>query len=369
MQTASFIAEARRRAARRRGRRRDAAQVREPARSSSQILGYTGPVSAEQLVDLKANGYLPDDLIGKRRHRGDVRGSSSAAPTASQTVERTPRAAKIQVLADRRPGGRGRLAPAHDRHPRAGARPAGAPVGDEGGRPQARRRHRDEPADRRDPGDGQPARPMTTTRSPAGSAARTTRPCSTNPNKPLLNHAISDALPARVHVQARAGTGALADHKITPTTRIKTAAYLTLGGDEVPGLEPARLRAVQHQLRVRPLERHVLLPGSRASSASTGSRYWARQYGFGAPTGIDLPGEVSGHRPDEPVEAGRHSAMPIFPGEVYQAGIGQGYDVVTPIQLINAYARSRTAASCTSRSSSVRSSGRTATSSGPSSRS
>ena len=29
---------------------------------------------------------------------------------------------------------------------------------------------------------------------------------------------------------------------------------------------------------------------------------------------------------------------PIFPGEVYQAGIGQGYDVVTPIQLINAYA-------------------------------
>ena len=28
----------------------------------------------------------------------------------------------------------------------------------------------------------------------------------------------------------------------------------------------------------------------------------------------------------------------IFPGEAYQAGIGQGYDVVTPLQLINAYA-------------------------------
>src|SRR4029078_7344386 len=28
----------------------------------------------------------------------------------------------------------------------------------------------------------------------------------------------------------------------------------------------------------------------------------------------------------------------IYPGEVYQAGIGQGYDVVTPIQLVNAYA-------------------------------
>jgi penicillin-binding protein 2 len=28
----------------------------------------------------------------------------------------------------------------------------------------------------------------------------------------------------------------------------------------------------------------------------------------------------------------------MFGGEVYQSGIGQGYDVVTPIQLINAYA-------------------------------
>ena len=31
-------------------------------------------------------------------------------------------------------------------------------------------------------------------------------------------------------------------------------------------------------------------------------------------------------------------AQPIYPGEMYQAGIGQGYDAVTPIQLINAYA-------------------------------
>ena len=29
---------------------------------------------------------------------------------------------------------------------------------------------------------------------------------------------------------------------------------------------------------------------------------------------------------------------PIFPGETYQAGIGQGYDAVTPLQLINAFA-------------------------------
>jgi penicillin-binding protein 2 len=65
--------------------------------------------------------------------------------------------------------------------------------------------------------------------------------------------------------------------------------------------------------------------------------YWARQYGFGEPTGIDLPGEAAGIVPSNQWKMSALGA-PMFGGEVYQAGIGQGYDVVTPIQLINAYA-------------------------------
>ena len=65
--------------------------------------------------------------------------------------------------------------------------------------------------------------------------------------------------------------------------------------------------------------------------------YWANQFGFGKPTGIDLPGEVSGIVPTNQWKQDVLGAR-IYPGEVYQAGIGQGYDVVTPIQLINAYA-------------------------------
>jgi penicillin-binding protein 2 len=65
--------------------------------------------------------------------------------------------------------------------------------------------------------------------------------------------------------------------------------------------------------------------------------YWAKQYGFGAKSGIDLPGEVAGIVPTNQWKQDTLGTR-IFPGEVYQAGIGQGYDVVTPIQLINAYA-------------------------------
>ena len=60
-------------------------------------------------------------------------------------------------------------------------------------------------------------------------------------------------------------------------------------------------------------------------------------YGFGKPTGIDLPGEVAGIVPSNQWKIDA-LGQPMFGGEVYQAGIGQGYDVVTPIQLINAYA-------------------------------
>jgi penicillin-binding protein 2 len=67
-----------------------------------------------------------------------------------------------------------------------------------------------------------------------------------------------------------------------------------------------------------------------------GLGYWAKQFGFGAPTRIDLPGEASGIVPTNQWKIDTYGE-PIYPGEVYQAGIGQGYDVVTPIQLINAY--------------------------------
>ena len=64
--------------------------------------------------------------------------------------------------------------------------------------------------------------------------------------------------------------------------------------------------------------------------------YWAHEFGFGPrPASTFRRG-----RRDVPTNQWKLDTLgqPIFPGEVYQAGIGQGYDVVTPIQLINAYA-------------------------------
>jgi penicillin-binding protein 2 len=62
---------------------------------------------------------------------------------------------------------------------------------------------------------------------------------------------------------------------------------------------------------------------------------YLQQFGFGVPTGIDLPGESSGLLPSRDWKRGRYGE-PWYPGETVITGIGQGFNVVTPLQLANA---------------------------------
>ena len=64
---------------------------------------------------------------------------------------------------------------------------------------------------------------------------------------------------------------------------------------------------------------------------------YAKLLGFGAPTGIDLPGEEIGLLPD-PKWKLAVIEEPWTIGNTYHAAIGQGYVAVTPLQLLNAYA-------------------------------
>ncbi|HNV07029.1 MAG: penicillin-binding protein 2 [Dokdonella sp.] len=66
------------------------------------------------------------------------------------------------------------------------------------------------------------------------------------------------------------------------------------------------------------------------------SSYMAR-FGFGKPTGIDLEGEGSGVLPSKEWKQGRFG-KPWYPGETVISGIGQGFWVVTPVQLASAVA-------------------------------
>ena len=84
-----------------------------------------------------------------------------------------------------------------------------------------------------------------------------------NPDKPLLNHAIQAHYPPGSTYKLVAGTGVLADRKITDKTKVRTRGYLTLGSTRFYDWNHIGLRAVHDLLRVRALERHVLLPDGR----------------------------------------------------------------------------------------------------------
>ncbi len=61
------------------------------------------------------------------------------------------------------------------------------------------------------------------------------------------------------------------------------------------------------------------------------------QFGLGQKTGIDLRGELSGLNPSRKWKR-RNRNLPWFPGETLITGIGQGFMLMTPLQLANATA-------------------------------
>lgn len=61
------------------------------------------------------------------------------------------------------------------------------------------------------------------------------------------------------------------------------------------------------------------------------------RFGFGQKTGIDLQGERSGLMPNMEWKQRSHN-QPWFPGDTLNSGIGQGYMLMTPVQLASATA-------------------------------
>jgi len=62
---------------------------------------------------------------------------------------------------------------------------------------------------------------------------------------------------------------------------------------------------------------------------------YAQAFGLGVKTGIDLPSEVSGLAPDPAWKVSSDPQSPWSLGDTLVTAIGQGYDLVTPLQLVN----------------------------------
>jgi penicillin-binding protein 2 len=300
----------------------------------SQLVGYTGPVDAEQLKDLEARGYLPDDLIGKAgveaTYEDWLRGTYG-----EEEVEKDARGRKLQVLQTVKPAQAGSSLELTidldtQRNAETAMQWAMDLVGIQRGvvivmNPQT--------------GELKALVSLPTYDDnlfAGGISAADYQALLENPGKPLLNHAINGHYPPGSTYKLVAGTGALADGKISATTKVQTKGYLTLGKTRF--YEWNKRGFGQCDIRCgfgHSSDTFFFQMG--AALGIDGLAHWAAEYGFGEQTGVDLPGEVRGIVPSSDWKMNTFG-QPVYPGEVYQAAIGQGYDVVTPLQLINAYA-------------------------------
>ena len=300
----------------------------------SQLLGYTGPVSAEQLPDLRALGYQPDDLIGKvgieKQYETELRGTYGA-----QSVERDATGRRTQVLQtvqQAEPGASLTLTidTQAQKDAEKALRWAMKKIGMTRGVVIAM--------------NPQTGEILAMVSLPTydnnlfarGISATAYQKLLKDKDKPLINHAIQAHYAPGSTYKLVTGTGGLADKEITASTRVRTKGYLTLGGTRFyewnrRGWGPCDIYCgFGHSSDTFFYQVAGMLGADRLG-------YWAKQYGFGEPTGVDLPGEVGGIVPTNQWKQDALGA-PMFAGETYQAGIGQGYDAVTPLQLINAYA-------------------------------
>ncbi len=300
----------------------------------AQLLGYTGPVSAEQLPELRDKGYQPDDLLGKvgleAQYEAELRGTYGAQSVARDNTGR--RTQVLQTMRDAVPGAS--LTLTIDTKAQRDAQKALKWAMDKVGMTRG-------VVIAMNPQTGEILAMVSLPTYDNNKFARGISGAEydkllANKDKPLLNHAIQAHYAPGSTYKLVTGTGGLADREITPSTRIVTKGFLTLGDTKFyewnrRGWGPCDIFCgFGHSSDTFFYQLAGMLGIDRLA-------YWARQYGFGALTGVDLPGEVEGIVPDNAWKQDVLGA-PIFPGETYQAGIGQGYDAVTPLQLINAYA-------------------------------
>jgi penicillin-binding protein 2 len=304
----------------------------------SHIVGYTGPISAEQLAALQPRGYLPDDPIGKdgveASYEDLLRGTYG-----SQLVQRdaSGRVAKvIREVREPTPGANLVLTIDADTQRLAtqalewGMQAAGVSQG---------------VTIVMNPQTGEilamvslPA--YDNNKFATGISADDYAIYLADPNRPLRNHAISDIYPPGSTYKLVTGIAAMEEGVTTASQR-----WPTFGCYQIPGAPEGECLYDWNRQGFGPLDMVDAFAKSSDTyfyqmAVNTGIdalARWAGELGFGQRSGIDLPGEEPGIIASTEWARSQGRAG-VFTGEVAQAGIGQNVIAVTPLQVINAYA-------------------------------
>ena len=153
-----------------------------------------------------------------------------------------------------------------------------------------------------------------------------------DPNNPLLNRAIQSSYPPASTFKTVLTTGILEEKVLSETQKILCTGHLDYGG---------------RQWNCWVHSGHGSLDLKNALAQSCDVYFWlagrdylgvenivnyAGLYGYGKPTGVDLPGENSGFVPNPQWKQKTYNEK-WTPGDTMNLSIGQGYMLATPLQV------------------------------------
>lgn len=159
-----------------------------------------------------------------------------------------------------------------------------------------------------------------------------------DPGKPLLHRALRGGYPPGSTVKPFLGLGGLELGLRTPEDTVLSTGVFHIPGQS-RGYRDDRRGGFGRVDLVQAIAKSVNTYFYKLAYDMGIDKFshWMGRFGFGKPTGIDLEGEGSGVLPSREWKRA-HRSQPWYPGETVIAGIGQGYWVVTPLQLAHAVA-------------------------------
>lgn len=162
----------------------------------------------------------------------------------------------------------------------------------------------------------------------------------TDPDKPLYNRSLAGSYPPGSTIKPFLALAALEHEAMTPDEEKYCPGHFRLPGQthRYRDWRPQGHGNVNmHNAIVQSCDVYfyhlAVAMGIDAMAAGL------REFGFGAPVGLDISGENSGVVPSREWKAKqftRRADQVWFPGETVITGIGQGYMLVTPVQLAHA---------------------------------
>ncbi len=307
--------------------------------SLSHVLGYTGVINVDEYAREKKNGYMPYERIGKQGIEAEYE-SLLRGTYGKEIIEVDSLGRYLRTIAKESPVNGEQLTLSIDARLQAYVEfvLAGRLRGTEASRAAVVAM---------DPRNGE-IRALVSWPGydanlfAAGISEDAYKALLEDPNDPLFPRAYAGKYPSGSTIKPVYAAAALSEGIITPSTSFLSTGGLQIGNRFFPDWRPGGhgVTNVYHAIADSVNTFFYTIGGGYDTFQGLGIdrlMSWAKTFGFGTPSGLDIPGEADGFLPSKEAKEAE-KGEPWYIGDTYNVSIGQGDFLVTPVQIARATA-------------------------------